>query len=84
MAESAGTLILYFPEINKFLLSVLFWYCSLSKLRQLLFNRIYSELGRQHSECEEVVSLNNYNVSHILIMQFGKQISGILGKQGKL
>ena len=78
MAESAGTLILDFPEINKFLSSLLFWYCSLSKLRQPLFSRIYSELGRQHSKCEEAVSLNNYKVSHILIMQFGKQISGIL------
>ena len=84
MEESAGTLILDFPEINKFLSSVLFWYCSLSRLRQPLFSRIYFELGRQHSDCEEVVSLNYYKISHILIMQFWKQISDILWKQGIL
>lgn len=84
MEGSAGTLILDFPEINKFLSSVLFWYCSLSRLRQPLFSRIYFEFGRQHSDCEEVVSLNYYKISYILIMQFWKQISDILWKQGIL
>ena len=84
MEESTGTLILDFPEINKFLLSVLFWYYSLSRLRQPLFSRIYFEFGREHSDCEEVVSLNDYKISRILIMQFWKQISDILWKQGIL